>query len=43
MIHWRKVPWTVRYAAAQIDMGRPVPSWLLMAVQMWRNGGHGYQ
>lgn len=43
MIHERFVPWAVRYAAARIDMGLVVPSWLLMSVQMWRNGSHGYQ
>lgn len=32
------IPWNVRYAIAQHDIGRPVPSWLLMSIQMVRNG-----
>jgi hypothetical protein len=30
-------PWAVRYALAAHDYGKPLPSWLLMAVQMSRN------
>lgn len=32
------IPWAVRYALAAHDAGRPLPSWLLMSVQMVRNG-----
>ena len=42
-MHYTAIPWTVRYAAARIDAGQPVPSWLRLAVDMWRHGGHGYQ
>lgn len=31
------IPWTVRYAKAQLDIGRPVPNWLHMSVQMVYN------
>jgi hypothetical protein len=33
------IPWAVRYALAAHDDGRPLPPWLLMSVQMLRNGG----
>ena len=33
------LPWTVRYAIAAHQHGRPLPSWLLMSVQMVLNGG----
>jgi hypothetical protein len=32
------IPWTVRYALAAHADGNPLPPWLLMAVQMIRNG-----
>lgn len=34
------LPWTVRYAIAANAHGRPLPSWLLLSVQMVLNG-HG--
>jgi hypothetical protein len=32
------LPWTVRYALAAHDAGRPLPTHLLMCVQYVRNG-----
>jgi hypothetical protein len=32
------VPWSVRFALAAYDSGKPLPPWLLMAVQMLRYG-----
>lgn len=33
-----KLSWTVRYALAAHDAGKPLPPHLLMCVQMIRNG-----
>lgn len=33
------IPWTVRYAHAAIQAGKPVPSWLRLAVDMAYNAG----
>jgi hypothetical protein len=39
MVDEQTLPWVVRYALAAHDAGKPLPSWLLMSVQMVRYGG----
>ena len=34
-----RLPWSVRYALAAYEAGKPLPSWLLLSVQMHLYGG----